>query len=120
MGITPPKKPMEGGFSLDKFMPGLSPEDAEAFGKALETADLSDEPEPELCTCLWCQGSTPIETVVGECCWSGWKHQIDDLSKLVGILATKLRKSDPSNRWSDKAIDYLKRNNLQGSILRDE
>lgn len=42
-GIVPPKTPMEGGFSLEKFMPGLLPEDAEAFGEALESADLSEE-----------------------------------------------------------------------------
>jgi hypothetical protein len=38
-GIHPAKFPMEGGFSLEKFMPGLKPEDADAFGKALESAD---------------------------------------------------------------------------------
>jgi hypothetical protein len=41
-GIHPAKTPMEGGFSLEKFMPGLLPEDAEALGKALESADLSE------------------------------------------------------------------------------
>jgi hypothetical protein len=35
---------MEGGFSPNKFMPGLNPEDAEAFGEALESADLSVKP----------------------------------------------------------------------------
>lgn len=38
-GITPPKTPMEGGFSLDKFMPGVTPEDAAAMGEALDAAD---------------------------------------------------------------------------------
>lgn len=43
-GIHPAKRPMEGGFSLDQFMPGLLPEDADAFATALESADLSGAP----------------------------------------------------------------------------
>lgn len=38
-GIHPPKTPIEGGFSLDKFMPGLTPDDAATMGEALDTAD---------------------------------------------------------------------------------
>lgn len=45
-GIHPAKHPMDGGFSLDKFMPGLLPEDAAAFATALESADMSGEPCP--------------------------------------------------------------------------
>lgn len=49
-GITPPKTPMEGGFSLGKFMPGITPEDADAFGEALESADLSAAVDPTAAT----------------------------------------------------------------------
>lgn len=35
-GIHPAKKQMEGGFSLDKFMPDVSPEDAAALGDFLD------------------------------------------------------------------------------------
>ena len=45
-GIIPPKTPMAGGFSLDKFMPSLSPEDAAALGDALDRlAYLEDHPQ---------------------------------------------------------------------------
>jgi len=37
--IHPAKKPMEGGFSLDKFMPNISPEDAQALADALDEAN---------------------------------------------------------------------------------
>ena len=80
--------------------------------------DLREDEEPELCTCLWCQGSTPLETVVGECCWSEWKHQISDLSMLVKRFAHAIRRVDPDNEMAKQAADYLKRHNLQGSILR--
>lgn len=72
-----------------------------------------------LITCLWCGGSTNHETAVGDCCWEGWKREIGDLSMLVRQLAISLRKLAPDNEWPTKAIDYLKRHNLQGSILRD-
>lgn len=42
-GIHPAKKPMEGGFSLDKFLPNLSPEDAEALGKMLDDMEAAKE-----------------------------------------------------------------------------
>lgn len=40
-GIHPAKKPMEGGFSLDKFLPNISPEDAEALGKMLDDMETA-------------------------------------------------------------------------------
>lgn len=43
----------------------------------------------------------------------------DDLAALVRRLAHALRKAEPDNELSDKALDYLKRNGLTGSILRD-
>jgi hypothetical protein len=44
-GIHPPVNPMPGGFSLENFMPGLKPEDADAFCEALDAAspDLSEK-----------------------------------------------------------------------------
>lgn len=44
---------------------------------------------------------------------------VDDLAQLVMRLVHQLRKAEPDNELSDKALDYLKRNGLTGSILRD-
>lgn len=43
-----------------------------------------------------------------------------DLAMMVGILSYQLRKSDPKSKWPDKAIDFLRRNGLEGSPLRDD
>ena len=42
-GIHPAKHPMEGGFSLDKFLPNLSPEAAEALGQMLDDMETAKE-----------------------------------------------------------------------------
>ena len=39
-GIHPAKKPMEGGFSLDKFMPNTDPETARALGEMLDAMEV--------------------------------------------------------------------------------
>lgn len=44
----------------------------------------------------------------------------DDLAALVRRLAHSLKKAVPSNDLPEKAMDYLKRKDLQGSPLRDE
>lgn len=44
---------------------------------------------------------------------------VDDLAQLVMRLVHQLRKAEPDNELSDKALDYLKLNGLTGSILRD-
>ena len=44
---------------------------------------------------------------------------VDDLAQLVMRLVHQLRKAEPDNELSDKALDYLKRNGLTGLILRD-
>lgn len=38
-GLHPPRKPMEGGFSLDKFLSGVSKEDAEALCEMFDRVD---------------------------------------------------------------------------------
>ena len=43
--IHPAKNPMEGGFSLDKFMPSLAPEDAEALAKMFDDMEEAKESE---------------------------------------------------------------------------
>lgn len=43
-----------------------------------------------------------------------------DLSMLVARLASALRKAMPGNDLSDKAIDYLKRHGLQGTVVRQD
>lgn len=44
----------------------------------------------------------------------------EDLAALVRRLAHSLRKAAPGNDLPEKALDYLKRESLQGSPLRDE
>lgn len=44
----------------------------------------------------------------------------DDLAALVRRLAQSLRKAAPDNDLPEKALDYLKRKNLQGSPQRDD
>ena len=70
--IHPAKKPMEGGFSLDKFLSGISKEDAEALG------DMFDEMEAEKRLNGWipCSQSKPkIEEKVLLYIWEGdWNN----------------------------------------------
>jgi hypothetical protein len=41
--IHPAKKPMKGGFSLEKFLPDLAPEDAEALGQMFDDMEAADD-----------------------------------------------------------------------------
>ena len=43
-----------------------------------------------------------------------------DLATLIRLLIRKVRKTDPDDETARKAMDYLTRHNLQGSVLRDE
>jgi len=88
---------------------------ASAVGSELSGGLSADE---DLITCLWCGSSTPHETAVGACCWEEWKRQMDELATLVRMLVHQIRKTNPDNKTAAKAVDYLKRTNLQGSILR--
>lgn len=45
---------------------------------------------------------------------------VDDLSVLVRRLAHRLKKTDPNNKLHIQAVDYLARNNLTGSLLRQK
>jgi hypothetical protein len=44
---------------------------------------------------------------------------IADLGMLVARLVQQVRKHDPENDVATKAMDYLRRKDLQGSILRE-
>jgi len=44
---------------------------------------------------------------------------VADLAMLVRQLAVALRRATPGDKLADKAVDYLVRNNLQGSALRE-
>lgn len=44
---------------------------------------------------------------------------VDDLAQLVKRLAHSLRKAAPDNELPDKALDYLKREELCGTPLRE-
>ena len=46
------------------------------------------------------------------------KDQASDMSMLIARLARALAKADPTSELPAGAIDYLKRNGLQGSPLR--
>lgn len=45
--------------------------------------------------------------------------QVGDLAMLIRMLVHSVHKANPDNETARKAMDYLKRHNLQGSILRD-
>lgn len=45
-------------------------------------------------------------------------QMIKDLAMLVKMLVRRIRKLDPKDTVAAKAMDYLKRNGLQGSPLR--
>ncbi len=47
------------------------------------------------------------------------ERMTDDLAALVRRLARSLRKAAPDHDLPSKALDYLARNGLQGSPLRD-
>jgi len=95
-------------------------EDMRTFNQSAQATSESSAGLGEEGTCLWCQGTMNLETAVGDCCWGEWKREIDDLSMLVRSLASSLRKVAPEHGLPDRAIDYLKRKGLQGSILRNE
>ena len=46
--------------------------------------------------------------------------KVDNLAALVRILVHSLRKVDPNNSNIIRAMDYLTRTGLTGSILRDD
>lgn len=45
---------------------------------------------------------------------------VDDLALLVRRLAIQIKRINPDNDLSSKAMDYLSRNNLAGSHIREE
>lgn len=51
--------------------------------------------------------------------YAALEREADDLVALVQRLARALRKAAPDNELPEKALDYLRRKNLQGSPLRD-
>lgn len=52
-------------------------------------------------------------------CVSTLRAQVDELAMLVRMLVHSVRRTNPDNETARKALDYLQRYNLQGSILRD-
>ena len=46
------------------------------------------------------------------------RYQVENMASLIGRLAYRLRKIAPNDPIAEQAIDFLKRNNLQGSPLR--
>ncbi|MFC4927808.1 hypothetical protein [Delftia deserti] len=57
-------------------------------------------------------------THMGEAAPQAPAAPVDDLAQLVKQLVRALRKAAPGNDLADKALDYLKRQGLQGSPLR--
>lgn len=51
--------------------------------------------------------------------YAALERDADDLVALVQRLARALRKAKPDSDLPEKALDYLRRKNLQGSPLRD-
>lgn len=48
------------------------------------------------------------------------RAQVDELSMLIRMLVHSVRKTNPDNETAMRAMDYLQRHGLQGSLLRDE
>lgn len=70
----------------------------------------------------WNGATKPLATEMIDGYWTPWHmaaRESDELAALVRRLAHSLRKAAPDNELPDKALDYLKRNGLTGSILRD-
>lgn len=70
----------------------------------------------------WNGTNKPLATEMTDGYWTPWHmaaRESDELAALVRRLAHSLRKASPDNELADKALDYLKRNGLTGSILRD-
>lgn len=51
--------------------------------------------------------------------WDGRQGQVDELAMLIKRLAHQLQKTPLNNDLAGKAMDYLKRENLIGSPMRD-
>lgn len=45
---------------------------------------------------------------------------LDDMAMLIRMLVHQLRKANPDSKLPDRAVDYLRRKGLQGSVLRLE
>ena len=58
--------------------------------------------DDELITCLWCGGSTPHETAVGECCWHELRLRLAASNALCAELAEALG-------VADEALNFLAR-----------
>jgi len=43
---------------------------------------------------------------------------LEDMSMLIRMMVTKFRRGKLDEEYCEKALDYLKRKGLQGSILR--
>lgn len=99
--------------------------------------DLEPTSNGYFISCLKCHCSTPLIFSCGEppgpILLEKWNRRadiknkfqehadiVDDLSKLVVRLVRSLRKSAPDNNLSEKALDYLKRNDLLKSPLRGD
>lgn len=50
--------------------------------------------------------------------YAALEREADDLVALVQRLARELRRAAPDNDLPEKALDYLRRKNLQGTPLR--
>lgn len=60
--------------------------------------------------------------------FAAWRRQfadmkdqpkVSDLAMLIARLVRQVRKNDPDNPVAAKAMDYLRRHDLRGSILRE-
>jgi len=51
--------------------------------------------------------------------YAAMERERDELAMLVRMFVHAHRKAAPGNMLCDKALDYLRRHGLEGSILRD-
>ncbi len=47
------------------------------------------------------------------------EQKIGDMAMLIRQLSSALKKANPDSGLPKKAMDYLRRHSLQGSVLRD-
>lgn len=52
--------------------------------------------------------------------WNGRQPEVENLTQLVLRLSQSLRKAEPTHDLPAKALDYLQREGLCGSPLREE
>lgn len=110
--IQQPKNPMPNGFNLDDFVPSIAPEDAQAFGEALESADLSyaevESPYPPKNAAYWKRKAKRMENDRDEWRERYQRTKINIQAALGNGIDQEAWK--PSEKWVDAACRNITEN----------